>query len=115
MCQANGYANCEATVSGGCKAACTAPSGALFCNGNWVQVDNLQQCEADLAAALNIQVMASGSCMNNANGSASCMGKASVSCGQIAPGNVPPLSPLLLVVGVAATAAGVVRKRRARR
>jgi MYXO-CTERM domain-containing protein len=114
MCQANGYADCQTRIQGGCQAQCQQPSGALFCNGNYIDVSDLQQCEADLAATFNIHATATGNCSSNANGS-SCQGKASVSCGQIAPGSVPPVSPLLLGVGVIAAAAGVVRRRRAKR
>jgi hypothetical protein len=109
-CQAKGYANCESTVTGGCQAQCSQPSGALFCNGQFVDVSDLQSCEDALAAAFNIHVSASGSCSGN-----TCQGKAAVSCGQIAPGDVPPLSPLLIGVGLAASAVGVARRRRARK
>jgi hypothetical protein len=105
-CQAKGYANCETQLTGGCNTACSDPQGALFCNGSWVDVSDLQQCEADLAATFNIKVTGSASCQGN-----SCQAKGSVSCGQIAPGDVPPLSPVLIGVGLAAVAGGVVRRR----
>jgi hypothetical protein len=105
-CQSSGYANCESQLTGGCQTACSAPQGALFCNGNWVNVSSLQQCEADLAATLNINVSGEASCSGN-----TCQAKATASCGQIAPGDVPPLSPALIGVGLAAVAGGVVRRR----
>ena len=44
-CQATGYANCEAMLTGGCQAQCTTPQGALFCDGQYVDTgNNLQQC-----------------------------------------------------------------------
>ena len=109
-CQASGYADCETNVTGGCNAQCSQPQGALFCNGQFVDVSDLQSCEAALAAAFNINVTGSASCSGN-----TCQAKATASCGQIAPGDMPPLSPMLIGLGLAATAAGVARRRRSAR
>ncbi len=109
-CQEKGYVNCEASLKGGCTAACTSPKGALFCSGQYVDVgNNLDQCVNDLKNLLNIQVSgyAYGSCSGN-----SCSGTAggSASCGQIAPG--APASSSLLGIGLAAVVAGCVRRRK---
>jgi hypothetical protein len=55
-CQASGYASCETKLQGGCEAKCEEPEGALFCDGQFVDVSNLDQCVADLAALFNIEV-----------------------------------------------------------
>jgi len=110
QCQASGYASCETQVTGGCQAQCSQPSGALFCDGNFVDVSDLQSCENALAAAFNIKVSGQASCSGN-----TCQASAKASCGQIAPGDVPPLSPMLIGLGLAATAAGVARRRRGRK
>ncbi len=106
QCQANGYAQCETQLTGGCTAQCSQPQGALFCDGNWVDASDLNQCEQDLQSLLNIQVSGSASC----NGD-TCQAQATASCGQIAPGQVPPLPTLLAGVGLAVAAGGVVRRR----
>jgi hypothetical protein len=109
-CQESGYASCEANLTGGCQAQCQAPQGALFCDGQYVDVgNNLDKCVNDLKNLLNIQVSgyAYGSCSGN-----TCQGTAggSASCGQIAPGG--PASSGLLGIGVAAVLAGCVRRRK---
>jgi MYXO-CTERM domain-containing protein len=110
-CQSKGYASCEASLQGGCQAQCSQPKGALFCDGQYVNASNVDQCIADLKALLNIQVSgeASGNCSGN-----TCSGQASgsVSCG-VAPAT-PPLSGTVLALGLGAAAAGVVRRRRGR-
>lgn len=79
-CQATGYVDCEARLQGGCQAECQKPEGALFCDGQYVDVgNNLEDCIAALQAELNIKVTgyADGSCDDNgcegeAGGSVSC-------------------------------------------
>lgn len=78
-CQAEGYAGCETRLQGGCEAKCSEPEGALFCDGQFVDVSNLDQCVADLKALLNIKVTgyAEAECEGNectaeAGGSVSC-------------------------------------------
>jgi len=43
-CQAKCVGNCNAELVGGCKTDCQAPEGALFCDGQYVTVDNLDDC-----------------------------------------------------------------------
>ncbi|MCC7540767.1 MAG: hypothetical protein IT379_31410 [Deltaproteobacteria bacterium] len=64
-CQADLYVDCETRVSGGCRARCTEPNGALFCDGQYVDHGgNLQMCVDALndLLAIDIEVTASGSC-----------------------------------------------------
>ena len=81
------YANCEATVTGGCQVACKDPKGALFCNGNYVDTSkfSLDKCLAALLAQYQIKASgyAYGSCMN---GTCSANTGGSVSCATATPG-----------------------------
>jgi hypothetical protein len=106
-CQEMGYASCQSTVTGGCNAQCSQPQGALFCNGQYVNVDatQLQDCENQLQSLLNIQVSAAASCSGS-----TCTGQAAASCGQIAPGAMP-MSEGFLAVGLGAGIIGAVRRR----
>ena len=67
-CQASGYVDCEASLTGGCTAQCEAPEGALFCEGQWVDADDVDACIDALRTLLDIEVDAS------ARGSAMCEG-----------------------------------------
>lgn len=110
MCQATGMAKCQADVTGGCKAQCSKPEGAIFCDGNYVDVgNNFQDCINALNAFLNVKVDASASCMGN-----SCMGSASASCGSISPGE-PALGGTGILVGLGAVAVGLARRRSKRK
>lgn len=108
-CQSKGYAQCEADLEGGCKVKCTDPKGALFCNGQYVDVgDNLQNCIDALNAYLNVKVTANassscdgGTCEAQANASASCAA---------APGD-QPMSPLFLAGGLGLVAFAGARRR----
>ena len=79
-CQTDGFAECEVDLQGGCKAQCMRPEGALFCDGQYVDVGNdLEECIAALQAELDIEVdgyaegsCADGSCVAEAGGSISC-------------------------------------------
>jgi len=56
-CQAKGFVECETSLTGGCQAACSKPEGALFCDGQYVDVgDQLDACIADLKSLLQIEV-----------------------------------------------------------
>ncbi|MEQ8893279.1 MAG: hypothetical protein RID93_36855 [Sandaracinaceae bacterium] len=84
-CQADGYVDCYATVEGGCEAECTEPSGALFCDGQYVDVEGgVDACIMQLRDRLDIEVDTS------ARGTAMCMdgecmaeGEASISCAAV--------------------------------
>jgi hypothetical protein len=109
-CQAKGYAGCTSSLQGGCQAQCTAPSGAVFCNGQWINASDVQNCVNQIESLFNIQV--SGSAMAGCEGgtcSAEAQGKASASC-DMSP-NAPPISGGLLFLGVGGLAAGIVRRR----
>lgn len=85
-CQAGGYVDCRTSLQGGCEAACQKPEGALFCDGQYVDVgDQLDACVADLKGLLQIEVKgyASGNAQCS-DGRCTAEGKAGFSCAQSA-------------------------------
>jgi hypothetical protein len=81
-CQSKGYASCETSLTGGCQTQCSKPDGALFCDGQYVDVgDQLDKCVEQLKSALNIEVKgyAYGDA-NCSNGTCTANGEAGVSC-----------------------------------
>lgn len=104
-CQAKGYGECKANLEGGCKAKCTAPEGALFCDGQYVDTgNNLSNCIDALNKVLNVKVSGSAECAGN---ECKAEGKASASCNFVpmdarADGAVFALGALGLVGAVAA-------------
>jgi MYXO-CTERM domain-containing protein len=83
-CQSKGYLDCRTNLQGGCETACTQPDGALFCDGQYMDVGSqIDQCVAALEAAFQIEVT------GYANGNAQCSGgsctanaEAGISCAQ---------------------------------
>ena len=64
-CQTTGYASCKQRLSGGCKTDCEA-SGALVCEGQYIDVSNLQQCidylrNQQIVVMVNFEATATGS------------------------------------------------------
>jgi hypothetical protein len=110
-CQADGAVNCEAMLQGGCTAQCQTPQGALFCDGQWVNTQSVNDCINQLKSLFNITVTgsASGNCADN-----SCMGQAqgSVKCGIAAAGE-PAMSGGFFAAGLGF--AGIALGRRLRR
>lgn len=102
-CQASGYAKCEADITGGCKVECMEnPNGGLFCDGQFVKSDNIDECVEALKGLLDINVQ------GYAEGSASCMngecnlgGESGASCSALGSPTESGLSALagLLVFG----------------
>ena len=87
-CQADGFVSCESELKGGCEVACQKPDGALFCDGQYVNVgDQIDQCVAQLESLLQIKVegYASGNAQCS-DGRCTAEGEAGVSCAQ-SPGN----------------------------
>ena len=87
-CQAKGFLTCETKLQGGCEVACTKPDGALFCDGQYVDVgEQIDQCVAQLESLLEIKVegYARGDAQCN-GGRCTATGEAGVSCAQ-SPGN----------------------------
>ena len=57
-------------MTGGCQVACSQPSGAIFCDGSYLEVNNVHQCVDALNAWLTQHVQVDVS----ASGSAGCDG-----------------------------------------
>lgn len=88
---------CTGELQGGCETDCDAPEGALFCDGQYVAVDDLGGCLEYLAANFEIHLSASA--------------EADVRCAA-APGATPPASAPL---AWCAALVGLALSRRRRR
>lgn len=78
-CQASGYVDCKAQLQGGCEAQCDSGDGAMFCDGQYVQATNIDDCAAALADYFSIEVQfysdaecSGNSCKAEAGCSADC-------------------------------------------
>jgi MYXO-CTERM domain-containing protein len=56
MCQSDLYVECKADLQGGCEAQCESPEGALFCDGQFIEVSNIDACAEALRDFLDIEV-----------------------------------------------------------
>jgi len=117
-CQASLQAMCTAKLQANCTGGCMANT-AIFCDGNFINATDANACVNDLKDIFHIMV--SGWSYANAGcdggtctAAAGAGGQASASC-DMAPSNAPPLSAGLIGIGLAASAAGVVRRRRMRK
>lgn len=55
-CQGDLYVECKADLQGGCETRCEAPEGAIFCDGQFVDVANVQSCANALRDLLDIEI-----------------------------------------------------------
>jgi hypothetical protein len=58
-CQEMGYASCQSTLQSACQSECSQPTGALFCNGQYVAVDGfaqVQACVGQIGATYSVTV-----------------------------------------------------------
>ncbi len=55
-CQADGYLECKSDLQGGCEIACEEPSGALFCDGQWVNTADLESCADEIIAYFDVEI-----------------------------------------------------------
>lgn len=113
-CQADGYIDCQTRLSGGCEAACKSPKGAIFCDGQWVNTDDLDACVDAIQSFFDIEVTgyADAECEGN-----TCTAEAgcTASCATV-PTNSPDFSiGLFGAAGAAIAFAGVRRARRNKR
>ncbi len=109
-CQAGGYIDCEASLQGGCEVACQSPSGAIFCDGQWINTDDLDSCVDAIVDAFSIEVTgyADASCSGN-----TCKAEAGCTATCAAAPSTPATD--LGFAGLSAAAVSVVIARRARR
>ncbi len=111
---------CMADVEVNCKAQCTKPTGGIFCNGQFVNATDVQQCIAYLGTKLkiNVDISAQASGSSNCTGNdCSAEGNASVKAGgcAAAPGSNNGLAGALGLVGALGIVSGVRARRKARR
>lgn len=82
-CQGAAYAQCEVDVQGGCEVDCRDPSGALFCDGEYIDHNGaLKDCIAAIRAELPtvyVDASAQGSSGCSDNNTCSAEGSANVS------------------------------------
>jgi hypothetical protein len=108
-CQAEGYIDCKADLQGGCEVACQEPKGAVFCDGQWVNTDDLDSCVDAIIARFDIEVTgyAEADCSGN-----TCTAEAGASCSacSMAPSSVDSQLGFMMV-GLAAAGLAVARRR----
>ena len=104
---------CFAKLEGGCKVACTQPSGGLFCNGQFVNASDVDSCiKALVAQGLKIDVSATAQVTCDLSG---CDGDGNASVGGLAcaaaPGTESPFAPIAIAMGMAAAGISMSRRR----
>lgn len=109
-CQAEGYVDCKAELQGGCEAQCDSGDGAVFCDGQYAQATNIDDCVAAIEAAFNIEVKgyADAECSGN-----SCKAEAGCSCSAPGGSSESDFSLGFLALGLAV--AGLAGARRVSR
>ena len=55
-CQTTQWEDCQTTTREECTTSCTDKGGAIVCNGEFVNADNLQDCAAELSAKVSISL-----------------------------------------------------------
>ena len=106
--------NCFATLEGKCEAQCDAPSGALFCNGQYVNASDIEACISYLATqGVDVDVSARGSLSCGLDG---CEGSSDSSLGcSAAPGaSASGVSGIFAALGLAGLAGFFAARRRRR-
>lgn len=115
-CQAKGFVTCETKLEGGCKTACTKPDGALFCDGQYVDVqDQIDKCVEALA---DFQIEVTGYARGDANcerGTCTATGEAGFSCAQSGSGAGESGSALGILGAIAAFGLAVGRRKNDRK
>jgi hypothetical protein len=55
-CQTDNYQSCETDTVNTCNTTCKTKSGALFCDGQYIDADDLQACADQLAAEFSFSI-----------------------------------------------------------
>jgi MYXO-CTERM domain-containing protein len=103
--------SCSSELTGGCTTKCEEPEGALFCNGQYVEVTSLDDCIAYLKSTLDFQVdyEASGHCdASGCEGEAEANASCSAAPAGSAPRDVGAIAAMVMGIGLI-----VSRRRRA--
>lgn len=112
-CQVDCHGGCSLDLQGGCELACKSPTGALFCDGQYIDHGgNLESCIEALRTELNVEVTgyADASCDD---GTCVAEAGASISCALVPSGPSSDSAALVLLAG-AAVGFGAVARRRSR-
>lgn len=51
--------SCEASLTGGCTGACSSPQGALFCDGQFIDISSVGDCEFEIKIEASANVKTS--------------------------------------------------------
>ena len=114
QCQEASYAQCKNAFTQTCTTQCNQAEGAVFCDGNYVDVGgNLVECvnalNAILTSKIQLSASGSGSCQGN---QCTGTGTAKASCAATpAPAPSGPLAAFGALFGLA-VAAGIRRAKR---
>lgn len=68
-CQTDNYTNCETDTVNTCNTTCTDKGGALFCDGQFIDADDLQACADQLATEFSFNIDVTAHVAVNGNGS----------------------------------------------
>lgn len=104
---------CYAKLEGGCRGQCEAPSGALFCNDQYVNATDPQSCiDALIAQGIKVDVSARGevSCDILAGDCNSSGNVGGIAC-SAAPGPDSPFAATAIALGLAAFGISATRRR----
>jgi hypothetical protein len=105
--------SCYAKLEGGCRGQCEAPSGAVFCNDQYVNAADPQKCiDALIAQGIEVDVSARGECTCTLSG-CDCDGNASaggLACAAT-PGHESPFAPAAVALGMMAAGISVARRK----
>jgi hypothetical protein len=105
--------SCTADVKAHCSAHCSKPEGGIFCNGQFVDATDVQQCVSYLATkGINVDVSAQGSANCGPNGCGADASAKAAGCAA-APGSDNGVAGAFALIGVA-TAFGAWKRRRRR-
>ena len=105
--------DCSAELTGGCETQCEKPEGGLFCDGQYVQVTNLDDCVAYIESQFSIDIEYEASAHGECSGN-TCTGEAeaNVSCAAAPVGGAPFD---VGAIAAMATGVGLIVSRRRRR
>lgn len=104
--------NCMVDLQGGCEVQCEEPSGALFCNGQYIGADDIEACIAYLEEQnITVDVSARGTVECDLSG---CKGTGSAGVGLCSTANVgtPAAGAFGFGVALSGLAAALLGRRR---
>jgi hypothetical protein len=67
-CQTDNYTTCQTNTVNTCNTSCTDKGGAIFCDSQFIDADDLQACAAQLMTEFSFNIDVSGSAMVSGNG-----------------------------------------------